>query len=211
MESRAGWRAWKELLLGRSIDRLRCSFNSLTYLFKNIHVYIRTWTKEWFCERFFFLIHATWCSNTRLRFILSRILEKSSFFFFTVDSKFQNFSVPRWNQRWLFGNEVTLGQKRILIWKNSIVWRPIGSRDKRGKPVSPTRRDRYLNDWWQSGGRFCFLKFSPNYKRPCDDVLDSRSSFNDPPWEINFVIIITNLIGRPRATYFYSLVRRAPM
>lgn len=149
----------------------------------------------------------TWCSNTRLRFILSRILEKSSFFF--TDSKFQNFSVPRWNQRWLFGNEVTLGQKRIL--KNSIVWRPIGSRDKRGKPVSPTRRDRYLNDWWQSGGRFCFLKFSPNYKRPCDDVLDSRSSFNDPPWEINFVIIITNLIGRPRATYFYSLVRRAPM
>lgn len=136
---------------------------------------------------------------------------KNPVFFFTVDSKFQNFSVPRWNQRWLFGNEVTLGQKRILIWKNSIVWRPIGSRDKRGKPVSPTRRDRYLNDWWQSGGRFCFLKFSPNYKRPCDDVLDSRSSFNDPPWEINFVIIITNLIGRPRATYFYSLVRRAPM
>lgn len=136
---------------------------------------------------------------------------KIQFFFFIVDSKFQNFSVPRWNQRWLFGNEVTLGQKRILIWKNSIVWRPIGSRDKRGKPVSPTRRDRYLNDWWQSGGRFCFLKFSPNYKRPCDDVLDSRSSFNDPPWEINFVIIITNLIGRPRATYFYSLVRRAPM
>lgn len=58
---------------------------------------------------------------------------------------------------------------------------------------------------------FCFQIF-PQLQRDAltSSVLDSSSSFNDPPWEINFVIIITNLIDVPRATYFCSLKTALP-
>lgn len=135
--------------------------------------------------KFFLIISFKWIFEHKIQIDTFENVENTVLFFSTV-SKVQHLPIP---QRWFFGNEVTLGQKRILIWEkfdsltaDRIPWQ---TGNVENLFLDHPRRDqerslsqRWLVAKWRTFLLFFFFFFFSNFPPITgDDVLDSRFEF----------------------------------